>query len=556
MYQIYFNDFPVYDPRGQEKGLTIYDPDCHLAVGEAGSLAFSVDDDHPYAHQLTRMKGVLKLLDGGRTIYKGRIRKDPRDFGLSKRIESEGLLACLNDSIIPPFKFPDDFQNDAAYQLAAESGNVIRFFLEWLVAEHNSQVGPDQQIRLGEVTVSDPNNYITRESNDYLKTMEVVKKKLIEMLTGYLLVDYNTDIPTLNYYADLPLTNIQKVKFGENLLDLLDEPDATDTYTAILPLGKDNLTIEELEDGEISPGIWKQGKIIYSVEAEENTGGRITRVVKWDDVTLATNLRTKGVTELTTTGVKHVRSITVKAADLGGVDGIPHFVVGRYVQFDSKPHGFADAYPLMELNPNILNPADTEITMGSTILSASDNANKNQSDLEFIQMELNKQEETITRLPQETQKQITQAIQNSESIIFKAMSEYALTSSEEYKEFVSAQLKILAGEISLDFAKANEYTQEVEGDLQKVTTDLEKHFDFGIDGLTIRAGNEDSNTMTLHIDNDIISFRKNGEQFGWWDGVDFHTGNIVIDVTERAQFGNFAFVPRSDGSLSFLKVGG
>lgn len=40
------------------------------------------------------------------------------------------------------------------------------------------------------------------------------------------------------------------------------------------------------------------------------------------------------------------------------------------------------------------------------------------------------------------------------------------------------------------------------------------------------------------------------------DGVDFHTGNIVVDVNERAQFGNFAAIPRSNGSLSWLKVRG
>ena len=51
-------------------------------------------------------------------------------------------------------------------------------------------------------------------------------------------------------------------------------------------------------------------------------------------------------------------------------------------------------------------------------------------------------------------------------------------------------------------------------------------------------------------------FKKNGVQFGLWDGENFYTGNIIIGVNERAQFGNFAFVPRSDGSLSFLKVGG
>lgn len=72
----------------------------------------------------------------------------------------------------------------------------------------------------------------------------------------------------------------------------------------------------------------------------------------------------------------------------------------------------------------------------------------------------------------------------------------------------------------------------------------------------IVIGSGDS-AITLELDNESgIVFKKNGVQFGWWDGVDFHTGNIVVEVEERAQFGNFAFVPRSDGSLSFLKVGG
>lgn len=75
------------------------------------------------------------------------------------------------------------------------------------------------------------------------------------------------------------------------------------------------------------------------------------------------------------------------------------------------------------------------------------------------------------------------------------------------------------------------------------------------EGVTISNG---ENTLRLVLDNTGISFYKAGqdEPFGFWDGTDFFTGNIVVRVEERAQFGNFAFVPRSDGSLSFLKVGG
>jgi hypothetical protein len=107
--------------------------------------------------------------------------------------------------------------------------------------------------------------------------------------------------------------------------------------------------------------------------------------------------------------------------------------------------------------------------------------------------------------------------------------------------------------MELKFTETTTQIENVNGDLQETITTISKYFDFSLEnGLIIKAG---ENQMQLQLDNDIISFRKNGQEFGWWDGVDFHTGNIVIDVNERAQFGNFAFVPRSDGSMSFLKVG-
>lgn len=66
---------------------------------------------------------------------------------------------------------------------------------------------------------------------------------------------------------------------------------------------------------------------------------------------------------------------------------------------------------------------------------------------------------------------------------------------------------------------------------------------------SITYGNPDDTEADVTVVTDSVAF-------GSWDGTDFYTGNIVVRLHERAQFGNFAFVPRSDGSLSFLKVGG
>ena len=555
MYQIFFNGNPIYDPRAED--LIIRDPDCHLAVGSSGELAFTIDNDHPYTATLTKLKGVLELRADGRAIYKGRIRKDTRDFNMARRIETEGLLACLNDSIIPPFSFPDDWLGDAGYNAAAASGNVIHFFLGWLLAEHNRQVGPEQQIHLGDVTVADPNNYISRASSEYLTTMEVVRQKLEDLLGGYLLVDYSGDIPVLNYYADLPLTNVQPVEYGENLLDLVTETDAVETYTAILPIGADGLTIGELPDGEISPGFIKEGSIIYSQSAEEQYGGlRITRKVEWKDVTIAANLQTKALTQLSTEGPMLAQTITVRAVDLGGEGEVSRFVVGRYIELLSEPHGFGATYPLMELDPDILDPGGTLITLGTTIKTSSDLARSSKSStqerVDQLQMEINRQQGTITELDVTSQEMITAAIQTSENIVFTALERYVETSNyETFQQTVENEFKLLADALTLRFTEATEATRNVDGDLQRTLETLSKYFKFDLDGLTIRAG---ENAMELTLDNDLVIFKRNGQQFGWWDGVDFHTGNIVIGVTERAQFGSFAFVPRENG-ISFLEVG-
>lgn len=159
-----------------------------------------------------------------------------------------------------------------------------------------------------------------------------------------------------------------------------------------------------------------------------------------------------------------------------------------------------------------------------------------------------------TDLRHEILEQATAMTRDTERILMTALESYVETSDlEELKATFGSEFEMLAERISMNFTATTELVSEVDGEVQSVVEDLEKHFDFSADGLTIKAG---ENAMTLTLDNNMVSFEKNGEQFGWWDGVDFHTGNIVIEVNERAQFGNFAAIPRKNGNLSWLKVKG
>ena len=157
--------------------------------------------------------------------------------------------------------------------------------------------------------------------------------------------------------------------------------------------------------------------------------------------------------------------------------------------------------------------------------------------------------------------QVTSITRNTEEILLSALRDYALTDDvNTLEETLKAELSIMANSITMSFESKVTRLETEDGVLKSDIDEMRQYFEFAVNGLTIKAGEDD---IKLRLNNGIISFYK-GEidendleknRFGWWNGEDFHTGNIVVGVNERAQFGPFAFIPRSNGSMDFLKVG-
>ena len=514
MYRLTYGDYILYDPRlaTPEDKLIIRDPKVHLAVDKAGEMSFLLQPEHPYVDKLRKMSGVVELTDGATPIYRGRITRDTIDFYGVHTVETEGLLACLNDSIIEPFTYPEDFTEDTGYQEAAASGNVVEYLFCWFLGQHNAQVSAEQQLKPGTCTVTDPNNYITRSSTDYQTTMEAIRGKLFgSSLGGHLLIRYEADGNYLDYYADLPLTNTQPVEFAANLLDMTTELDGTDIYTAILPLGKDGLTIAELPDTDLTDDLVKNGKVIYS-KSGIAAHGRITRCIKWDDVTVPANLQTKAKAALADNGLAMPETITVRAVDLGWQDAVQHFRVGRMTLLASTPHGYRASYPLLELSPDILDPGNTQITMGATraTYTGTQIEEDRRRDEETNSREENIKEDTRQQLDQvirSTSQQITDLQRNVDSIILSALERYVETGDfESYKEEVSTKLSVLTDQLSIDITRITERIDDVDGDLQSKYSEITKAFRFTSEGLII---GESGNEILLRLDNDVLQFVRN-----------------------------------------------
>lgn len=575
-YQIKCDDYILYDPRDDE--LKVISPKCKLGANSVGSGSFTILANHPYYTKLQKLKSIFEIRQDGDCIFRGRMTGDSRDLNTRLSVDLEGILAVANDSIIPPFNFPDDFIGDAEYLAAAENGNVVEYFAKWIIEMHNFQVQEWQKLKLGKVTVKDPNNYISRSSEKHDTTWNTLKSKLFDSgLGGYLCIRYEDDGNYVDFLSAFELTNTQEITFGENVKDIVLESDATETYSAILPLGAKikpaegeegeeyTLTLASIPDGDLTEDLVKKGEFIYSKSAVEKYGWICMPISEstWDDVTDAGNLKNKATDKLAGDAVKLKSTISVKAVDLHFTDEeIQSFRVCRNVIANVPSHGVSGvSYPLTDLDIDLFNPQNTSITAGKTLRTMTDVNEKKHSDtvkrVQSAEKDIAENRQETSAVQNQVITQYTQILNDAEKITAKALEEFVETGEfHEFKETTESELEQIPGKIEASFTRSKESIENVNGDLQAIKETLEKHFEFTVDGFVIKAG---EGSMELLLDNDIIQFRQNGIEFGSWDGKNFKTGNIFIGVDEMAQFGNYGFVPYEDDEtdgLDFVRVGG
>lgn len=544
MYTLKYNGRLLHDPRTKDRFVRA--SSFRLVVGEAGSGTFTIDSTNPALAALRRMSGQVELLQDGSPIYRGRILRDTTDFYQSREIVTEGAMAYLNDSLVPPFSYPED------YPEAEGAENTVAVLFNWFLGIHNASVSEEQQIKPGVVTVTDPNNYIARSSDKFLTTIEAIRTRLVNTLGGYLLMRYERDGTYLDYYAELPLTNEQPIRYGQNLLDLVQECDGSEIYTAILPTGANGIDIAGELDGDITPDLVKDGKIIYSRSGREQFGN-ITRLVEFQDVTEPGNLKTKAAKRLAL-GFGTKATITCQAADLGfTADEIPNFRVGRNTFVYSNPHGLSAAFPLMEMELDINNPGATPITLGGTSISFTGNSVNDNRDMAEamgnINFDTSEIDSRIDGVLEIAKKQITESVQSSQKILFAALDEYTRTGDfETYKTAVSSQFEQLAGSINLQIKNVTEEITRVDVDSMSRYLDITKYFRFDASGLWI---GETGNEVLLRLDNAVIEFLRNNFAELWLDPKGIHADNVEV---RRVQVGNYEIVGEADGRLSLRRA--
>lgn len=401
MYQIKCDGFVLYDPRDED--LIVINPRCNLGANTVGEASFTLLSDHMYFDKLKRLKSIFEIKQNDHTIFRGRMTNDSKDFYNRLDVDLEGVLGFANDTIIEPF--------------ASEQEPLVLsvdMFLEFVLTKHNAQVKPWQKLKLG--NVKGFSESIRRYSEKYTTTWEILKTRLIESeLGGYLVVRYEDDGNYVDYVKNLDETAPQQITFGQNMLDITRATDASETYSAILPLGgetqvgagsdyegdygvitnttKSRISLSNLPDGDLTDDLAKKGLFVYSKSAVEQYGWICAPVenTTWDDITTENGLKNKAIEYLSKTAMLWSDTIEINAVDLSFTDDqIQSFRINQNVLVNSPVHGISNViYPLTKLEIDIMNPQNTKITLGETKRVLTDKANRASKQIDDVKIKAN-----------------------------------------------------------------------------------------------------------------------------------------------------------------------
>lgn len=533
MYQINYYNLPVYDDQLQEL-FPVLNAKLNLEVNDAGGLNFSIPSVHPNFEDLKKLKMGIAVVKNGKTIFKGRVVKDTQDFNNSKSFECEGKLAALNDTIYRPYEF---------------AGSPADYFAS-LIENHNSMVEDEKKFKVGEITVTDPNDYITRSSIDYKTTWELLKN-LVSGLGGYLHIRYEADGDYIDWLEDFKYTNTQKIEFAENLLDITQEVDAEEIYTACIPLGaKLEITTEEgtteTTDERLTVASVNNGKdYIFNAEKVEEYGWKFAPAseVTWDDVTRPENLLTKATDYLNNTGIMLAATLELSAVDLAYTDAdIDSFEFCQYVQVVSTPHNLEKSYLLSKISIDMLQPKNTKITLGDSVLTLYDALLGQQQNIDGIIQKVEKIESDyvtneqlediggganvdaeLEEIRQSIVEQSSYILNTAEEITMSILAGYTTTSDlEAYKKEVENLFKTNEEGFSFEFSQLEEKVTALGNEI----VEQEQYIKL-IEG-EIHIGKSDSPITTVYT-NDALEFRYNGQMVARFTNEVLEVRNISVE---------------------------
>lgn len=309
--------------------------------------------DAPAESTTTSLLG--KLWSGIKTTYS--VAKEVITTGTSSTVES-----WISNFFSPASGGSSGGGGASSAEAVQEKETAIDFLARVLVS-HNSQVEPYKQIWPGNVTIDERNEKKEFGSDSIADTRSVIDNALINQFGGFLRLRYVDDIAYLDYLKESDISSSQDICAGVNLEEINYVEDTENVFSVLMPLGKDNGTIEKANGGS------------FFLENQEyiDRFGRIVRVKQWNDLTKAKDVKEMGLKYME----KHCSSVPitmdVKAVDLHLIDSsINDIQLGSLIRVVVPSRNIDVTRTVTKMSMDIQNPQNNSYTIADYDFSQDD----------------------------------------------------------------------------------------------------------------------------------------------------------------------------------------
>ena len=534
MIQVYADGTLIYDSRLEDPPLL--ELTATLALNKSGTATIKLPKDHPARKAFVSYRTIVEIYRGNVLLFRGRALYPTDDFFLNRTITCEGERGFFQDGLMRPYSY---------------LGTPLNIFID-IVNKYNDQVDDFKKFIVGQVDVTDPNGSIELESDDAESCGETLEK-LVERCGGYITFDTNLlNQRVVHWRAEISTMSSQVIEYGENLLDFVRTEANSDVATVIVPYGAKNsegkrLTIEEADGSS--------GKDYITDLTVPVNRGRIVRAVYWDDVKDPNILITKARQYLAEKQ-NILASLELSAFDLSLIDkSIDSFRLGDTIRVRSVPHGVDDDYQLREQTIDFLRPQNDKVVLGKgiTTLTGSGVAGTRAAASSLYSLEkIVRADYTVNQpaIVEETKLALASLIQQASDAIMLEVSEQFAT-NDDVENVIQTTMTQLAD--SFEFLFYQLETRVDSNDIQARTQfeEIAKYIRFENGNIIL---GEQGNEITLRIENDRLSFLDDGAEVAYFSNKKL----TVLDGSflNSLQIGKFKFLPRENGNLSLVKIGG
>ena len=246
-----------------------------------------------------------------------------------------------------------------------------------------------------------------------------------------------------------------------------------------------------------------------------------------------------------------VHNLTYVDCKLTTLTGKPFLNVGNKIRVYTDENNYFDTYILKHkftFNGAFMSEIESPVLTQQEVQTKQDVSLGEK--LRNTQIVVNKQEGTISSIVTQTENLNNQVQQNNESITNTNSNINNVNDDlQQYKQTVATQFTQTNQDFTFQFNNITDLVNQVSDTEAGHYTELHKYIRF-VNGVIILG--EEGSKFTVELSNTRLSFKESGTEIAYVSNNKMYITNS--EILNNLIIGNFQFIPRNNGSLSFRKV--